>query len=148
VKPTTERTEALMQSMGFTLEELTLNSEGRLSARQRKLLGHHWAAATTLAELLDTTFIRIPLWWMVALLRRALRKEVHSVEGAVKINDNGYSLTVGNRTFYYSQVVMASFEDGTYYRLYFEAHPTIYMPRLLSGEAVDQDTNRITSPYA
>jgi hypothetical protein len=131
--------EALL-SPEFTPDELALNREGRLSKRQRQLLlGRSWGTPTTLAELLNILFIRKPRWWCIGLIRRVLGKEVNTVEGIVQIAENGYSLSIGDATFYLSPAVIKSFGDGACYRLYFEAHPTIYTPRLLSWEILEKE---------
>lgn len=135
-KSPSKLTEALTQALDFTPDELDLNRSGRLSKRQRfKLRQYHgWGSATTLSELLAVKLIDVPLWWLVALLRRASGKEVKVIEGSVRVE--GYRLYIGERTFDSSVAVMKSFVDGANYRLYYDAHPTIFLPKLVSGEAL------------
>jgi hypothetical protein len=132
-------THALMKALDFTPDELALNRTGLLSERQRKQHPIRWHTPTTANELITTLFIEKPIWWIDGWLCRALKKEVHSVVGAVKVNR--YDLSVGELTISTNSMVIESLEDGAMYQLYYVFRPFIYLPitpqpRLISGEVL------------
>jgi hypothetical protein len=137
VKSPDELTTALMQTMAFTPDELVLNRSGRLSSRQRTRGPYY--QATTLEELLTAWIFTVPAWWIVALIRFALRREVQAVEGHVRLEIHfPSSVSVGKYRFSTNLRIAQAFEAGSYYRLYFKpADPSQHSyPRLLSGEAL------------